>query len=366
MNKPTIIITSPSLSIVNNVSGMSILTGLLIDKNELVNYSHFIVGKKDSQHKNMKWLLSQFILIFNFIKKLHNEKEVQIIHINIPLSKLSIFINLLLIIISKIGKLKIIVSVHGGALSLNVNVSLIQKYTIQKCLTLANKIIVLGEKESVFVSKFYNIDVKKIDIIPNSVEVTPSFVIKDIPTCKNNTILKIIFIGRIDREKGLEEILLSLKYIESVVNYHFYLAGSGPDQVTFVSKCFDSLGDKFSYVGVLNGIEKVHFFQDADVFVLPSYFEGLPISLLESMAYGVVPITTPVGSIPEVVIENRNGFIVPLNDYKSIAEKIIMLHNDRFLLKQMGQAAYETIVSSYSIDKYIEKLNTIYYSLLID
>ena len=363
MKKPSVIITSPSIDTAKNVGGISNLTRLLLDKNVCVNYSHFIVGSEDSQKRNIRWLLNQVILIFNFIKKLYIEKNIQIIHINIPLSSLAVFINFILVIISKLFHKKIVVHLRGGALSLKKDIHAIHKYTIKNCITLADQVIVLGKKESDFISEFYRINKANIAILPNSVEI-PDYIHENKLQNDNKHLLKIIFIGRIDRDKGLKEIILSLKSLPSQLHYHFFLAGTGPEQQTFVSECVDTLGDKFSYVGVLNSIEKVPFFQDADIFILPSYFEGLPNALLEAMAYGAVPIVTPVGSIPEVVVDNKNGFIVPIYDYETITEKIILLNNDRILLNRLGKASYQTILDSYSINNYIDKLNSIYDSLL--
>lgn len=358
--KPSIIITSPSIDTSQNVSGISSLTKLLIAYNKFANYYLIEVGRKDSQKRNAQWLLNQIVLIYNFSKKLIIEREIKIVHINIPLSKLAIYINFILVIISKIFNKKVLVHLRGGSLSLNKNVNRLEAFTILRCLKLADKIIVLGNKELLFVTQFYGVDTNKISVLSNAVD-TP----KNIQRRQKDAALKIIFIGRIDKDKGLEEILSALKALKNKINYHFYLAGTGPDEQKFIPKCMENLGDKFSYLEVLNSTEKIPFFQNADIFLLPTYFEGLPNALLESMAYGVVPIVTPVGSIPEVVIDEKNGFIVPLNDYHSISDKITMLYNDRNLLEKLGKASHLTISDSYSIDVYIRKLNAIYDSLLI-
>ena len=362
MKKPTILITSPSIDTSKNVGGISSLTRLLILHNNYIRYSLTVVGRKDSQKRNVRWIFNQFILIHNFIKKLLFEKEIKIAHINIPLSKIAIYINFVLVIISKIFNKKIVVHLRGGSLSLNLNVNKLQKAIIGICVKLADKVIVLGKKECFFIFDFYNIT-KKVVILPNSVEI-PNFIHKNIlRDDKEDPPLKIIFIGRIDKDKGLNEILHALKTIKNEVDYQFYLAGTGPDQQYFISKFIHYLGKKFSYLGVLNNLEKISFFQNADIFILPSYFEGLPNALLESMAYGVVPIVTPVGSIPEVVVNNKNGFIVPLNDYNLISSIISLLEKDRVLLKKIGKASHQTIYNSYSINQYIDKLNETYNSL---
>jgi len=365
MDNPSIVITSPSIDISKNVNGISNLTQLLLEKNKDVNYLHFIVGKNNSQRRNIRWLFNQFTLIFNFYKKLLADKKIQITHINIPLSELSIFINFLLVIIAKIAGKKIIVHFRGGRLSLNRDINFIQKFTIGKSIQLADKVIVLGSKERNYISEFYKITNKeKIAILPNSVDIPKSIHESKLLSSKEDKQFKIIFIGRIDKNKGLEELILALEAIKSKINFHFYLAGTGPDEESFVSKCISTLGDKFSFLGVLNSIDKVPFYENADIFILPSYFEGLPNALLEAMAYGVVPIATPVGSIPEVVENNKNGFIIPINNYQEISKRIILLYHDRILLKQLGEASHQTIFESYSIDNYIVKLNKVYDSVI--
>ena len=363
MNKPHILITSPSIDTSVNVSGIANLTRLLLTNNKSVDYKHFIVGKKDSQNRNFYWFFSQFGMLFNFIKVLCFGKSIKLCHINIPMSTLAIYVNFILITISKFFRKKIVIHFRGGSLSLNKNVNIFQKFIISSCIRMANKVIVLGEKEKKFMKIFYKIhENNKIFILPNAVEI-PEIDFQDNHSLKKEDKLNIIFIGRLDKDKGLEEISHSLREIVSKVDFHFFIAGSGPDQGWFLDKCKKLIGDNFTYLGVLNQLEKKSFYQRADVFLLPSYFEGLPNALLEAMAYGVAPIVTSVGSIPEVVFNGKNGFIVPLKDHKSISERIKILDNDRHLLNNLSESSYNTILKKYSIKNYIKNLNVIYSSL---
>ena len=241
--------------------------------------------------------------------------------------------------------------------------NIFQKFIIGRCIKMANKIIVLGEKESQFMKRFYNIaENDKIFILPNAAEI-PELDLEGNYIFKKEERLNIIFIGRLDKDKGLEEIVHSLRDITSKVDFHFFIAGAGPDQDWFLNKCTKLIGDYFTYLGVLNNLQKKTFYQSADIFVLPSYFEGLPNALLEAMAYGVVPIVTSVGSMPEVVIDNENGFFVPLKDHKSISERIETLDKDRDLLYNISKSSYSTILKKYSIQNYVINLNGIYSSL---
>lgn len=93
---------------------------------------------------------------------------------------------------------------------------------------------------------------------------------------------------------------------------------------------------------------------------MPTYFEGLPMSLLECMSYGIVPVITPVGSIPEVVADGYNGLFIKVKDADSIVGAIRNLNSDRNLLNRLSSNARNTIFSKFSALQYISQLNRIY------
>ena len=123
------------------------------------------------------------------------------------------------------------------------------------------------------------------------------------------------------------------------------------------------LGKSFIYLGVQNHNQKKEIFTKSHVFILPSFFEGLPNALLESMSYGVVPIVTSVGSIGEVVENYKNGIIVPKYNHKKISDHIINLFDNNKLFNSLSLNAYETIKNNFSLSSYIIN-NNIYYSVI--
>lgn len=138
------------------------------------------------------------------------------------------------------------------------------------------------------------------------------------------------------------------------------IAGKEQTEGEYLPQFDQWLGDSFEYVGLVSGQTKCDFLRSLDAFVLPTYFEGLPMSLLESMSYGKAPIVTPVGSIPQVVRDGENGIFVKDHDVDSIVDAIKRLADDRALLIKLGEEARKTIFSQFSPKKYIEKLNDIY------
>jgi glycosyltransferase involved in cell wall biosynthesis len=97
-----------------------------------------------------------------------------------------------------------------------------------------------------------------------------------------------------------------------------------------------------------------------DIFLLPSFYEGLPMSLLETMSFGQVPIVTPVGSIPMVIIDNVNGIFIRLKNTEDIVNAVTELKKNKNFTTTLSQKAKETIIEKFDDKKYIGKLNTMY------
>ena len=88
------------------------------------------------------------------------------------------------------------------------------------------------------------------------------------------------------------------------------------------------------------------------------------MSLLECMSYGVVPVVTPVGSIPGVVKNGENGIFIGVKDSDSIVKVVLNLNNNRNLVEKLGENARNTIFQNFSPQAYVKKLNEIYAEVL--
>ena len=124
------------------------------------------------------------------------------------------------------------------------------------------------------------------------------------------------------------------------------------------------LEDCVELLGWLSAPEVQRELNVADVYVLPSHNEGLPMSLLEAMACGLPVVSTRVGGIPEVVQDGINGLLIEAGDMEALAGSINALAGDASLRRRLGVAARETIVMSYSVEKLMPRLQQIYDSIL--
>jgi len=132
------------------------------------------------------------------------------------------------------------------------------------------------------------------------------------------------------------------------------IAGEGPDR-NALEHAFRNAGfleDRVRFAGRLNPPAVQKLLEENHLFILTSAYEGLPLSLLEAMAAGCVPISYAVTSgIPEAVFDGENGRIVPMNNPEAMAEAIAQLMADPDAREVMAQAAHSTARKRYSVER---------------
>ena len=167
--------------------------------------------------------------------------------------------------------------------------------------------------------------------------------------------LKIIYCGRLGQEqKRARDLVPVILQIESRrLPFVFTIVGDGPEKPGLQKELQDSIASgKVCFTGMLPNPMVLEQFKDQDVIVLPSDFEGLPISILEAMARGCVPVVTNIRSgIPELIRDGRNGFVVQRGDTSAFAERLSLLYGNAALRQRLSDAAYATIRETYDIGK---------------
>ena len=177
-------------------------------------------------------------------------------------------------------------------------------------------------------------------------------------------VLHLVYVGRIDLAKGLKEIVRALESMADI-SYYFHIVGDGPDMPEF-TKILSALPEaNYKLYGVKTLDEIYKILAGCQVFIMPSYYEGLPNAMLEAMANCVVPIVTPVGSIPEVVSE-ENGYLVSVKSPLALQEAIRNAYENKEGLYSKALAGRRLMLEDFSIDRYASKLNELYDGLIAE
>ena len=350
-----IIIVSPSLDTTQNVSGISSVTQFIIDNNPGQNYIHFEQGKKDNERGGVRRILPLMAKLREWGRVFKKHPEA-VIHYNFPLSKASIIRDVPFIRYAQLKGRKIVIHIHGGVYLTSEKTPAYLNAMLKMVFRKRTSIVTLSQLESDEIVSRYGVE--NVSVLPNCVDVKEQLPAKEYPC---DAPITLGYIGRITKEKGMEYLLEACKALnEEGVEFKLLLAGKEDCENEFIPRFEESLKEKFEYVGVVSGNKKEEFMNRLNLFVLPSFFEGLPMSLLECMAHGVVPITTNVGSISDVVKDSQNGLFIEVKESRSIQASIKRLITDGEMMRAMSVEAHKTILSKFSPKEYVAKLNKIY------
>ncbi|BDG06325.1 glycosyltransferase family 4 protein [Anaeromyxobacter oryzae] len=171
--------------------------------------------------------------------------------------------------------------------------------------------------------------------------------------------LELLFMGSLDRRKGILDLLAALVRLgDAPVKLH--VCGrpneAGIDEA--LASPLAALGDRVAMHGYVSGAAKAELLENADVLVLPSYGEGLPMVLLEAMATGCAVVTTPVGAIPELVVDGDGGLLVAPGDPARLAAAIRTLVDDREKLAAMMETNHAA-AARFTSERFMEAICTV-------
>lgn len=159
--------------------------------------------------------------------------------------------------------------------------------------------------------------------------------------------LRVLFVGSLIKEKGVYDLVDAIQMLDSS-KFTLTFVGEGPDR-TALEKIVASRGlVNCNFLGVLSQNDIKNIYRDSDVLVLPSWHEGLPNVLIESMATALVTIATKVGMIPDLISDGVNGYLIDKNSPSRIAELLRFLEFDRKRLESISRAGTKTIINKYN------------------
>lgn len=199
---------------------------------------------------------------------------------------------------------------------------------------------------------------ERVHHIPFGVEVPPLHTVGKVSL--NEGPLEIAYCGRLSQEQkridDLAEIILECHRQKIPVRFH--IAGSGPDENAFVNKIQAAIKDgSVKHYGKLPHDQVITLLARAHTFILTSAYEGLPVSLLEAMASGSVPLVSAVKSgIPEIIENGINGIVFPIGDIQECVKSIKHLSENEQDLGNLSSSARATISEKgYTLDSSVSR-----------
>lgn len=283
------------------------------------------------------------------IRRIISQKNIDIVHFHVA-QKGSFFRKAFL---KKLvpRRCKIIFHMHASQFDVFYeNSSRLLQLLIRRTFDQVDCVVVLGENWA----KFYRVLTKtQISVIQNAVRIPEkSLFNKDART--------IVTFGRIGKRKGSYDLLQVAKLIYPVFpDIRFVLYGDGETEK--VAEKIQTLGLQNVVLGGWISKEKQEYIlQDTLLHLLPSYHEGLPMAILETMAAGIPNISTNVGDISNAIIHEQNGILTVPGDVVGMTNQIIKLLSKPSLQEEFSSNARHKILSNFSIENYHTNWDTFY------
>lgn len=348
-----------------NTGGVAGYYSALKDK-FCVEIKHFTIGKRAEGKGifiNIFRIFKDYLL---FIRELKRSKY-DVVHINPSLDFKSVVRDGVFILLSKCYKIKVIVNFHGwcksfeqkinrSALWLFLNIYGKADVFILLAMEFRNKLLDWGFKQPVYLETTAVDDELIKDIDMQTI----------IRTRLDNTQCKVLFLSRIVKEKGIYETVDAVNLLHrKYSNIELVVAGNGEEIQRVKDYVKANAISNVSFTGYVKGELKKKSFEGSYMYCFPTYYgEGIPISVLEAIAFGLPVITRPVGGIADFFEQDNHGFITESKDPRVIASYIEKLYLDKELYKKISLYNYHYATELFLASKVTKRLEKIYREVL--
>ncbi len=299
---------------------------------------------------------------FHFVKVIIGDKP-ELVHIHSSFGP-SFYRKIPFVIIASWARIPIVNHIHGADFNIfYLDASDKKKKLIKNIYSRCSKLVALSEEWKERLIKI--VPENKISIIENYSVIHEEAYEAKLNRESNNEVL---FLGELGQRKGCYDIPKVVKLVaKDVPNVKFILCGAG--NVQDVEKIKEKVHEldiekNVEFPGWVRDKKKDAVLCSADLFFLPSYNEGMPMSILDAMGYGLPIVSTNVGGIPKIVRNGENGICCAAGDVDSFAKGIIRILKDKSLRLQYAAKSMEIVKCRYSLDAHIDLLESLYEEVL--
>ena len=301
----------------------------------------------ESTVKSIVNLGINYLKLFFFLLKLTKITEINIIRMeNLLLSGPSVYL------LSKLRKIPYVIWLGGHERN-----ALIFKYGKNLFTSLLAQLIKLYEKIILKQANFSFIvtqdlielaeerNVRNKFFSPNYVDLSSFKELSVNNMSLSTNLIKLLFVGRFEEEKGLKVLLNAVKDLSDEKDkFELHLVGEGSLKVWIESFIKKNNLTNIKFLGRFDHKDMPKIYNSTDIFILPSYTEGSPASLIEAMSCGVASIATAVGESKKYISDGETGILISPGDPKELAKAIKLLIHNRALIDKFGKSGRTSII----------------------
>jgi len=321
----------------------------------------FIVGSRPGQRSRLSAPLRVLRDTVRFAQTLR-DPAYAVVHLNPSLNARAVSRDALLLLVAKTMGRKVLVFFHGWDARFHALVWRRIPGPFRRLFSRADAVVVLSEE---FRCALESLGLRKPVAVEKTVVGDEMLAMaRDERPKKQNGEFRILFLSRVERYKGVYETLEAFQSLQDRhSNVSLCIAGAG-SELEEVKRWVASRRIKDARVtGHLAGKEKSDAFREADVYVLPTYGEGMPISVLEAMVMGLPVVTCRTGGLKDFFLNKRMGVLLEGPSAPALAEALELLASDPEARRRMGEFNREYARNQFSPGAAVQRLEALYRGL---
>ena len=283
-------------------------------------------------------------------------RRVALVHVHMA-AKGSVLRKGIIVYAVKLLGTPVVLHLHGGNLEIFYRaIGARLRRAVARMIAKADGVIVLGSYWRSFVVDELGISPRVIDVLPNGIAdpgqpARPS----------NRRECRILFLGDVCEDKGVSDLLAALAGPRlRRASWTLQIAGKGQIQSYRALAHRLGIAERVCFLGWVLEPAAQDLLAAADVLVLPSHFEGLPMAVIEAMAYGLAIVATSVGAVADAISHEESGLLVPVGDIRQLADALLRVVEDVPLRHRLMQAARRRFLRQFEIIAIVRQLETIY------
>lgn len=315
---------------------------------------HYLSSWRDVSKVGKLWYASKAYI--SFASKIFFCSKYKILHVHVA-SAASFYRKAHFIKLAKRMGLKVIFHMHSAVFKEYFEECNDKDYLL-KIMCMADSFIALSRSWKEYYASI-GVPKEKIVVINNPVDYPKEF------NYEKDASVRMLFLGELLERKGVWDVLKAINEHQDSLRGKLKLKIGGnkreKDVVDFISK--NNLTDIIEFEGWVAGDKKWQLLNWANLVILPSFNEGLPITLLEAMAYSCALISTPVGGIPEILENGENGLMVTPGNSEEIAKAIQYFVDNSVKCQDMGEKSYQKVIP-FLPETVFKQLSNLYTQLL--
>jgi glycosyltransferase involved in cell wall biosynthesis len=249
----------------------------------------------------------------------------------------------------------LVLHAHGGYFDkFHRGLPAVLRRAVNGILQRANVLVALSSRWRDFYVNECEVSPSHVVVLPNPVRWTP-----EVPDRTGRGQVQFLFLGRMCEKKGTYDLVNAFAALPERVRARARLVLAGDGDLEAITRLAAPLGDRVRVLSWIDSAERERLLAQSDVFVLPSYNEGVPMSLLESMAAGLPAIVTPVGGIPDVLRHGVEGLMVEPKRVADLSAAMAKMVSDDAERVACGKRAHER-ARVFEVHGYARRLADLY------